>query len=47
VNVDHESQSFPWFWWALFLALCVLLAVAGGVVWDLLEVLRGVYPGRD
>jgi hypothetical protein len=27
----------PWQWWMLLVALCGLLAVAGGLVWDLVR----------
>jgi hypothetical protein len=36
---DDGEGAMPWTFWALFVALCVLLAVAGGVVWDLVQVL--------
>ena len=32
-------DPFPWSWWALMLALCVFLAVLGGLAWDILALL--------
>jgi len=32
--IPHDT--LPWSWWALLAALCVLLALLGGFVWDVL-----------
>jgi hypothetical protein len=34
-----DPEPLPWPWWALFLALCVMLALLGGLVWDAVQAL--------
>ena len=34
-----NRAAFPWDWWALLVALCVLLALLGGLVQDLVDLL--------
>jgi hypothetical protein len=36
---DDDEGGLPWSFWSLFLALCALLALLGGVVWDIVDAL--------
>jgi hypothetical protein len=37
--MPDQPDDLPWTFWALLLALCALLALAGGVVRDLVTLL--------
>jgi len=36
---DDDEGAMPWNFWAFLLALCALLALLGGLCWDIVQAL--------